>query len=116
MESALYDLQDLEDVIKNQMTVTTIEHKLPVSMTERWLLYEQDRMNGITPNTYFERLLLFLKGQEEVLERLAELELGTCAKEKQSHCEETGEKKGGKRSFTEATSSKVKETTRRRPS
>ena len=110
VESALYDLQDLDmvDVIKNQITTNTIEQKLPLTIRERWLLYEQDKVNGVTPETYFDKLLAFLKAQEEVLERLAELDPGSSSTEKPSRSGESSSKKGGKKSYTRATATEVK--------
>ena len=111
VENALYDLKELEmeDVIKNQMTTFTIERKLPNTIRERWLLYEQDRVNGVTPETYFDRLLSFLKGQEDVLERMAEIDMSSSSFEKPSRSEESpGSKKGGKKAYTRATASEMK--------
>ena len=111
VERALCDLQDLDmvDVIKNRMTVNSIEQKLPMTIREKWLFYERDPINAVTPGTYFDRLLLFLKEHEEVLERLAGLELGTHSYEKPSHREKPSDKRQGKQSNTRAAVSEVKE-------
>lgn len=75
VEKALYDLSELGDTgaMKNPLVTKSIESKLPESLKKEWLVYIAGEKNAVAPHTRFDKLLEFLKGQEEIYEQLEQL-------------------------------------------
>ena len=137
VERALCDLQDLdmEDTIKNNVVTETIEKKLPIAIREKWLNYEREHAVEINPRNYFDRLLSFLRGHVDILERLAGIDLSSnYADKKSSHQgdrgshrdrpgrrerpnqrDRPGEKRSERSSFTKSTGSEVRKESQRSP-
>lgn len=77
VEKALADLTDLGSTgaIKNPLVVKSIESKLPEFVKKDWLVFMVDPSNGITQDNHFDMILMFLKKQEEIFERLDHLRI-----------------------------------------
>lgn len=78
VEKALSDLTELGNTgaIKNPLIIKSIESKLPDTMKRDWLLHMVNPTNAVTPDNHFDKLLSYLKTEEEVLERLEQLGVG----------------------------------------
>lgn len=75
VEKALADLTELGNTgaIKNPLVIKSIESKLPDAVKKDWLVFMVNPSNGVTPDNHFESLLMFLKTQEEIMEKLEQL-------------------------------------------
>lgn len=75
VEKALVDLTELGNIgaINNPLVIQSIEGKLPDDIKKDWLVFMVNPENGITPDNHFDKLLKFLKTQEDILEKLDQL-------------------------------------------
>ncbi len=75
VEKAFHDLSDLGDIdaIKNPLVTKSIESKLPDALKKEWLLYAAEKSTAVVPDKRFDRLLAFLKSQENIYEQLDQL-------------------------------------------
>lgn len=101
VERALMDLTDLGEVgaMKNPLVLKAIESKLPDRVQEGWITFVTEPENQITPDKQFDALLLFLKRQEVILERMARVRGSTETSERAPEKPVRWEKKA----FTRAT-------------
>lgn len=85
IEKALDDFTEFSNTgaINNPLVIKSIESKLPDKMKRDWLVFMVNPANGVTPDNHFDNLLMFLKTQEEILEKLEQL--GVSEKPEKKH-------------------------------
>lgn len=75
IEKALHDLEDLGDAaaMKNPLVTKSLESKLPEGLKKDWLVYAAAGKKETEPKDRFEKLLAFLRSQEQIYEPLEQL-------------------------------------------
>lgn len=75
VEKALHDLNELGETgdLKNPLVTKSLESKLPEVLKKEWLVYAAEKKDEVGPKDRFNKLLTFLRSQEEIYEQLEQL-------------------------------------------